>query len=86
VDQFVSDTLAVTNYLRSRFRKEKIYLPGHSWGSFIGIQAAAQAPELYDAYVGMAQMSNQLEAKRLAYEFMLKRFEQMGDKKQAAAA
>jgi pimeloyl-ACP methyl ester carboxylesterase len=42
VDQFVSDTLAVTNYLRSRFGKEKIYLMGHSWGSFIGIQAAAR--------------------------------------------
>jgi pimeloyl-ACP methyl ester carboxylesterase len=80
VDQFVSDTLAVTNYLRSRFRKEKIYMLGHSWGSFIGIQAAAQAPELYDAYVGMAQMSNQLESERLAYEYMLKRFEQMNDK------
>ena len=44
VNQFVSDTLALANYLRSRFGKEKIYLMGHSWGSFIGIQAAAQAP------------------------------------------
>ncbi len=81
VNQFVSDTLAVTNYLRSRFGKEKIYLLGHSWGSFIGIQAAAQAPELFDAYIGMAQMSYQLESERLAYEFMLEQFEQRGDRK-----
>lgn len=46
VDQFVADTLAMTNYLRARFGKEKIYIMGHSWGSFIGIQAAAQAPQL----------------------------------------
>jgi pimeloyl-ACP methyl ester carboxylesterase len=81
VDQFVADILAVTNYLRSRFGKEKIYLVGHSWGSFIGIQAAAQAPQLYAAYIGMAQMSYQLESERLAYEFMLERFKQRGDTK-----
>jgi pimeloyl-ACP methyl ester carboxylesterase len=79
VDQFVADIVAVTNYLRSRFGKEKIYLMGHSWGSFIGIQAAAQAPQLYYAYIGMAQMSYQLESERLAYEFMLERFKQKGD-------
>ncbi len=28
--QMISDTLAVTNYLRQRFGKEKIYLMGHS--------------------------------------------------------
>ena len=55
VNQFVSDTLAVTNYLQSRFGKEKIYLMGHSWGSFIGIQAAARAPESFYAYIGIAQ-------------------------------
>ena len=54
---------------------------GHSWGSFIGIQAAAQAPQLYDAYIGMAQMSYQLESERLAYEFMLERFRQEADTK-----
>lgn len=81
VDQFVSDILAVTNYLRSRFAKEKIYLMGHSWGSFIGIQAVARATELYYAYIGMAQMSYQLESERRAYEFMLDRFKQEGDMK-----
>jgi pimeloyl-ACP methyl ester carboxylesterase len=81
VNQFVSDTLAVTNYLRSRFGKAKIYLMGHSWGSFIGIQAAAQAPELFYAYIGMAQMAYQLESEKLAYEFMLEQLKQRGDRK-----
>src|SRR6476660_5120670 len=38
IEQFVADTLAVSDYLRGRFAKEKIYLLGHSWGTFIGIQ------------------------------------------------
>ena len=44
LEQMISDTLGVTNYLRQRFAKEKIYLMGHSGGTFIGIQAAARAP------------------------------------------
>ena len=51
LEQSISDTLAVTNYLRNRFHKDKIYLMGHSGGSLIGIQAAARASELYYAYV-----------------------------------
>ena len=79
LEQMISDTLGVTNYLRQRFAKEKIYLMGHSGGTFIGIQAAARAPELYYAYIGVGQMSNQLESEVLAYEYMLKRFKENGN-------
>ncbi len=79
LDQMISDTLEMTNYLRTRFGKEKIYLMGHSGGTFIGIQAAARAPQLYYAYLGMAQMSNQHESERLAYEYMLHSFKENGN-------
>jgi pimeloyl-ACP methyl ester carboxylesterase len=79
--QMVSDTLELTNYLRRRFCKEKIYIMGHSGGTFIGIQAAASAPELYHAYLGMAQMTNQLKSETLAYEYMLERFKEKRNKK-----
>jgi pimeloyl-ACP methyl ester carboxylesterase len=79
--QLISDTLEVTNYLRNRFGKDKIYLMGHSGGTFIGIQAAARVPELYHAYIGIAQMSNQLESERLAYDYMLQRFKENGSTK-----
>jgi pimeloyl-ACP methyl ester carboxylesterase len=77
--QLVADTLAVTRYLCERFGRDKIYLMGHSGGTFIGIQAAAQAPELYHAYVGVAQMSWQLKSEQLAYEYMLGRFRERRD-------
>jgi pimeloyl-ACP methyl ester carboxylesterase len=79
LDQMISDTIAMTNYLRNRFGKEKIYLMGHSGGTFIGIQAAARAPELYYAYIGVAQMTNQLESEKLAYDYMLQQFKQNGN-------
>jgi pimeloyl-ACP methyl ester carboxylesterase len=72
--QMISDTFELTDYLRRRFGKEKIYIMGHSGGSFIGIHAAVQAPELYHAYLGVAQMSNQLKSEMLAYDYMLDKF------------
>jgi pimeloyl-ACP methyl ester carboxylesterase len=83
VEQSILDTLAVTNYLRQRFGTEKIYLMGHSGGSFIGIQAAARAPELYYAYIGMAQMVYQVKSEKLAYEYMLPKFRENGNTRMA---
>jgi pimeloyl-ACP methyl ester carboxylesterase len=83
LEQMISDTLEVTNYLRRRFGVEKIYLMGHSGGSFIGIQAAARAPELYYAYIGVGQMSNQLKSEKLAYDYMLVQFKANGNTKMA---
>jgi pimeloyl-ACP methyl ester carboxylesterase len=82
-EQLISDTIEVTNYLRKRFGQEKIYLMGHSGGTFIGIQAAARKPELYHAYIAMAQISNQLESEKLAYKYMIEQFTMAGDKRMA---
>ena len=78
LEQMISDTLEVTNYLRQRFGQDKIFLMGHSGGTFIGIQAAAQAPELYHAYIGVAQMSNQHKSESLAYDYMVQQFQKNG--------
>ena len=79
MEQFIVDTLGVTDHLRNRLGKEKIYLMAHSGGTFIGLQAAARSPERYGAYVGVAQMVHQLESERRAYEYMLGRFRQAGN-------
>jgi len=79
LEQFVADTLSVTNYLRDRFSKKKIYLMAHSGGTFIGLQTAARAPDLYYAYIGVAQVVHQRKSERLAYEYMLERFRETGN-------
>lgn len=82
-EQLISDTIELTKELRRRFGKERIYLMGHSGGTFIGIQAAARAPELYCAYLGVAQMSFQLKSERVAWEYMLECFKENGNRKMA---
>jgi pimeloyl-ACP methyl ester carboxylesterase len=80
-EQLIADTLEVTSYLRRRFHQDRIYLMGHSGGTFIGIQAAARAPGWYHAYIGVAQMSRQLESERRAYAYMLDEYRRRGDRR-----
>lgn len=78
-DQMVDDAISVADYLRTRFHKDRIYLMAHSWGSFIGIQAAARAPERFLAYLGQGQVSRQRDAETMAYERALVDYADAGD-------
>lgn len=78
-EQFVADALAVTDDLRRRFQAERIYLMGHSWGSYVGIQAVARDPSRFHAYIGVAQITHQIESERLAHARMLEGFRERGD-------
>ena len=78
-EHFISDTLEVTKYLRKRFGREKIYLMAHSWGSYIGIQAAAREPDSYYAYIGMGQISYQIKSEQLAYAYALEYYKKSGN-------
>ncbi|MDQ1292267.1 MAG: hypothetical protein QG608_145, partial [Actinomycetota bacterium] len=83
--QFVDDTIEVTRYLRLRFGVDKVYLMGHSWGSFIGIQAAAKAPGLFHAYIGVGQVSNQGASERESYDYLLTEYRRRGDTRMVRA-
>jgi len=78
--QLIEDTKTLTKFLINRFGKEKIYLMGHSGGTFIGIQTVVESPELFHAYIAVAQITNQLQSEKLAYYYMFKQFEKTGDK------
>ncbi|WP_240795563.1 alpha/beta fold hydrolase [Aquibacillus halophilus] len=63
--QFVSDTVELTDYLRNRFDKEKIFLVGHSWGSLIGLKAVSEYADKFYSYIGLSQIVSWTENDRL---------------------
>lgn len=73
-DLFVLDVLEVTNYLRDRFGQDKVYLMGHSWGSFLCIKAVEKSPELFHAYIAISQVVNQSESEKMGYTYMLDQY------------
>lgn len=79
VGQLIDDTIAVARDLCLRFGVDRVHLMGHSWGSFLGLQAAARAPELFHSYTGMAQVTHQIASEVAAYRFMLEAYRARGD-------
>lgn len=53
----LDDLYDLTIHLRGRFKTDQIYLVGHSWGTYLGMLAAHERPELFKAFVGTGQMS-----------------------------
>jgi pimeloyl-ACP methyl ester carboxylesterase len=80
VAQIVEDTRQMTEYLQRRFNQEKIYLMGHSWGSYLGVKTIEKYPENYWAYIGIGQVTNQVESEKLAYDYMLQHAMEINDK------
>ena len=80
-NQLAADAIEVTNYLRKRFGKEKIYIMAHSGGTPVALLAVQKEPKLFDAYIGMGQIANQAASERMAYKYMLDKFTADGNQK-----
>jgi pimeloyl-ACP methyl ester carboxylesterase len=57
VRRTLEDLYELTRQLHDRFHGAPIYLVAHSWGTYLGLQAVHEHPELYRGYVGMGQMT-----------------------------
>lgn len=81
IEQFISDTKELSEYLIKRFNKDKIYIMGHSWGSYLGIKTIEKYPELYHCYFGIGQVADQYRSERISYEWAKTQAEKKEDKK-----
>ena len=87
VSQTLEDARDLTNYLKGRFSRARIYLVGHSWGSYLGLLAVRAHPGDYEAFVGMGQMAGTREQVRaLRRAFLSKAAREAGDSKLIARA
>jgi len=70
MEQFISDTREVIDYVREFLNVDKVYLWGHSWGSNVGAIYASRYPETLHAYISTGQSVDPFQNERLAYEFV----------------
>jgi pimeloyl-ACP methyl ester carboxylesterase len=82
VDRYITDAHELVLNLRQRFGKEKVYVLGESWGSALGIMVVQRYPELFQAFIGTAQMVAFLENDQICYDFALRVAQERGDTKQ----
>jgi len=73
VSQTLEDTWELTRRLRARFAQQRIYLVGHSWGSYLGLLAIRGHPEYYRAFIGTGQLAGTREQIRALRRELLSR-------------
>jgi pimeloyl-ACP methyl ester carboxylesterase len=80
-DRLVEDCNELIDYVRDRFNAGKVFIVAHSGGTIIGIETAYRYPEKIHAYVGVAQIINELEHQNISYKFIVDEAEKTGNVK-----
>ena len=80
-EQMINDVGELTRLMLQRFGRDKIYLMGASWGTYLGVEAISRWPEYYYAYLGAGQIVNQEEGEQISYDFLVKHAEARNDQK-----
>lgn len=83
--QYLRDTDVIADYLRERFSQDKIYIMGHSFGTYIALNTVKMHPEKYVAYLAMSQITEQKKSEFMAYDYMYNRYKEMGNRKMCAS-
>ena len=78
-ERMAQDGIELTEYLCKHLAKRKIILVAHSWGTVLGLRMVQQRPELYLAYVGTGQVSDETSNYAVAYEALLKKARDTGN-------
>jgi proline iminopeptidase len=70
-ERMVADAEEMAQWAAKTFGKRKIFVTGHSWGSYLGLELARRHPDWLHAYVGVGQMTNMPESERRGWRFAM---------------
>jgi pimeloyl-ACP methyl ester carboxylesterase len=70
-DRMLADTEEMVKWLRTTLKKDKIFVMGTSWGSYLGLELARRQPNWLHAYIGMGQLTSAPESERRAWAWTL---------------
>jgi pimeloyl-ACP methyl ester carboxylesterase len=76
-----NDTIQLVEYLQKKFNTKKIYLVGHSWGTYLGMLAIKNNPQLFYAYIGVGQVADQQTNEFEIRKYALNNAEKEGNQK-----
>jgi proline iminopeptidase len=71
LERMVADTEEMVAWIRKELEKEKIFVLGHSWGSYLGLELARLHPQWLHAYVGVGQVTDGPESERRGWAFAI---------------
>jgi pimeloyl-ACP methyl ester carboxylesterase len=84
LERVVNDAAEFVGLLRTRLGVPKVFVPGHSWGSLVGLRLAERHPELLYAYIGAGQVIDFAAGERVGYRNTLAAAEAAGNARAVA--
>lgn len=78
-ERIVADAEEMTAYLRKTYARKKIFVLGHSWGSFVGLSLAERRPDWLYAYIGAGQIIDFPAGEKAGYDWVLSQARAKGD-------
>lgn len=79
LERMYADTEEVVTWLRGTLDRERIFVLGHSWGTYLGLRLAHQRPDWLHAYVGVAQVTDMRENERRNWRVILDKARRTGN-------
>ena len=80
-EQYIQDAHNVIQYLKERFKKDKIILVGHSFGSQLGVWVCQRYPGDIECYVGVGQVVGSPRSEEISFQFVMDEAQRRGDKR-----
>jgi pimeloyl-ACP methyl ester carboxylesterase len=71
LERMVADAEELITWVRKDLGKEKVFLLGHSFGSYTGVEIAQRHPEWLHAYIGVGQVADGPEGERRGWRFAM---------------
>jgi pimeloyl-ACP methyl ester carboxylesterase len=84
LDRMAQDGIELSEFLRKHLGKDKIVLVAHSFGSILGLRMVQARPDLFYAYVGTGQVSDETKNYSVAYAALLEKAQAIGNQQAAA--
>jgi proline iminopeptidase len=70
-ERMIADTVEMAAWARRELGKQRIFVLGHSFGSFLGLQLVELHPEWLYAYIGACQLIDGPESERRGWRFAM---------------
>lgn len=80
-DLLVDDLLTLTEYVQKELGQERVLLIGHSFGTYIGMKAAAKAPDKFVAYMGIGQVGDHVTSEMDSLKYSIEQAKLAGNLK-----
>lgn len=77
--RMIADSEEMVAWLRTEFGKDRIFVLGQSWGSYLGLELAQRRPEWLHAYIGIGQLTNAPESERRGWAWTLQQAREDGN-------